>query len=73
MNSDTVNERVERLERSLEKLKKDLRRCVEHPKNEFYPYFPQLVLADQQIALSLSGNMLTVTRNGTVVGSIVLY
>ena len=73
MISDTLVTRVDQLERSLDKLQKDLKRCAEYPQSDFYPYFPQIVLGDKGIRLSVSEKMLTVYRNGTIVGSIVLY
>ena len=70
MTSEALAAKVKRLEQDLEKLKKDLRRCVEYPKNEFYPYFPQMVLADGKITLALSQKTLTVNANGRAVGSV---
>ena len=66
------DERIDRLERTVEKLQADLRRCVEYPVQAFYPYFPQTVFGDKGLSLTLSEKMLTVWKNGTVVGSILL-
>jgi hypothetical protein len=72
MENSALVQRIDRLERSVEKLKKDLKRCVEYPNNAFYPYFPQIVRGDKGTTLSLSERMLTVSCNGKVVGSIIL-